>query len=846
MEKIELRSQPESNKLPTKAPTKPWNSGIMNTIGRLRSSIGMIATLGTIGISAASCGPAGNGDKYGDSAQIHGDSFSGDFNSEDNSGDDGVSTGDSNIDTTIDTNIDSQTGLVICDKQDPLTEQFLGLSETLEQCKGCHTENGAWRWNTSSPAALTDSMKSFSKFARMRADNGQPFIVELAQGQTTVNGALIKHPGGHRDLSELDKQMLTSYTESLESYDDKNGTNSALPEINTDCNDGQLHITQEEFFQTVEMLSNQEVLAKFLRMFAPNLPENAPNVDSDESLAANIRQATHTPAFYKWLENEFNYITGARRLSGKNDAIDSLTKMIPSLKANLVGANNADVADSLNDLLLYIAFHELPLTELLKAQYIVLPGEKMNKDDPNFNIAAHLIKVPVNEPPIAGMFTHPEWLHINNSTPSNQDRGRTLRALRFAIDFDILGLGSQMTPNDNKQYKDPVTINNPDCAGCHNGKGHMDQIAPIWSRFPDVDGKFDSSENFKFPVDQLVVSYNGHKININAKDSARQLMTFLVLDPEMDESAPDFNPDRQYPFARSMSKMVYRMITHNEPLTRPASGEANYDDKLLRYNAESGFFRDMAKFLKANKYNLRELVIKMVMSPHFRANGNLNATITPNREIQLENVGPNLITPEELDVRLHQLFGDDIYKLGIHQMVMKDHFVDLGGSDPLVANKRNSSGDSSKELALNAVAFKCGTAVVSDLAKAPAERKIFNALKGGAIQDLKPKVNFEDADTIPEVEFQMRQVFVRIRHLALGQFNLSTNNKLIDKDFKKWLEMWAQYKDDLGSKQVATLQQSGNIKGDPYGVIRTWEAFMVDLIASSKFYFSSPIEESVE
>lgn len=842
MDKIDFRSQPDAQRIPSKVPNKPWNSGIMNTIGKLRSSIGMIAALGTISGTAA-CGPVGNEDKYGDSAQIQGDSVTGDFTSDsaDNPGGDGTDG-----DATIDTNIDPQKGLVICDEQHALTEQFLGLSETLEQCKGCHTVNGAWRWNTSSPAALEDSMKGFSKFARMKADNGQPFIVELPQGQTTVDGVLKKHQGGHRDLSDLDKQLLTSYSDSLATYDAANGgENAQLPVINTNCNDGQLHITQEEFFQTVEMLSNQEVLSKFLRMFAPNLPESIPNVDSNEMLAANIRQATHTPAFYKWLENEFNDITHARSLSDKNTAIDSLTKMIPSLKANLVGAENADVANSLNDLLLYIAFNELPLTELLKAQYIVLPGEKMNKDDPNFNIAAHLIKVPVNEPPIAGMFTHPAWLRINNSTESNQDRGRTLRALRFAIDFDILSLGSQMTPSDNKKYKDPVTINNPDCAGCHNGQGHMDQIAPIWSRFPDVDGKFDSSDNFKFPPDQLVVSYNGHKININAKDSARQLMTLLVLDPEMDESAPDFNPDRQYPFARSMAKMTYRMITHNEPLIRPAAGEANYDDKLLRYNAESGFFRDMAKFLKANKYNFRELVVKMVMSPHFRANGKLNATITPNREIQLENVGPNLITPEELDVRLHQLFGDDIFKLGIHQMVMKDHFVDLGGSDPLVANKRNSTGDSSRELALNAVAFKCGAAVVSDLAKPNAQRKIFSALKG-PIQDLKPKVNFEDVDTIPEVEFQMRQVFVRIRHLALGQFKLGTSDPLIDKDFEKWLEMWAQYQDDIGSKKVATLHQSGNVKDDVYGVIRTWEAFMIDLIASSKFYFSSPVEESEE
>ncbi|MBP9770824.1 hypothetical protein KBC97_01545, partial [Candidatus Gracilibacteria bacterium] len=81
MDKIDFRSQPDVQRIPSKVPNKPWNSGIMNTIGKLRSSIGMIAALGTISGTAA-CGPVGNEDKYGDSAQIQGDSVTGDFTSD--------------------------------------------------------------------------------------------------------------------------------------------------------------------------------------------------------------------------------------------------------------------------------------------------------------------------------------------------------------------------------------------------------------------------------------------------------------------------------------------------------------------------------------------------------------------------------------------------------------------------------------------------------------------------------------------------------------------------------------------------------------------------------------------
>ena len=357
------------------------------------------------------------------------------------------------------------------------------------------------------------------------------------------------------------------------------------------------------------------------------------------------------------------------------------------------------------ELIAHVVENDLPYTEILTADYIMANsvaaegyGASTRFDDPSnpnefkpsrivsyyrddeskitearINFATRVID-PGNlstDYPHAGILNTTSFLRRYPTTPTNRNRARSRWTYYHFLGLDIEKSAARTTDPVALADTDNPTMKNPACTVCHRV---MDPVAGAFQNYGeqgdyrDEWGGLDSLDNFyKNPPDGSHTPYQygdswyrdmrepgfDGEVAPNAENSLQWLAERIVAD------------DR---FAEGTVKFWWPAILGIEVATPPEDrNDSDFEAMLLASNAQSAEVERLAEAFRTGTtggtpYNLKDLLVEIVLSPWFRAESIEDDD--PARLAALQTAGvERLLTPEELAWKTQAITG---YAWGRH------------------------------------------------------------------------------------------------------------------------------------------------------------------------------------
>lgn len=546
------------------------------------------------------------------------------------------------------------------------------------QCISCHTTTGSA--STSKLHYLGSNQPNYlqTNFDRLKnyilaVPNGAQFILTKPQGTTHGGGAPL--PAGSSNL--------TVWTQFV---------NAVLAIQSTG--------TQQSILKSVTFLDNEETLRRAALLFAGRLPTATELLNISSKTKAELRtiiRGLMTGASFKQF-----------LIEGSNDQL--LTLALEGYPYNAVNryyypavdklltSNNASskvrvetgraIAREPLELIAHVAMNERPYTDVLTAPYIMMNPYSAaiynsslkftNATDENewkegvitdyfrcTNCGGASPTSTYNIPtvyPHTGILNSPVFLARFPSTETNRNRARARWTYYFFLGLDIEGLAMRTTdPAALADEKNP-TLNNPNCTVCHD---IMDPVAGAFQdygndgRYRDQPGGNDALPNSykrdrtghyrsgdRWYADMLAPGF-GTKLATGATNTLGWLAQEIVKDSR---------------FGYGTVHFWYPAVMGRDPVAQPENPEdTDYVGRLMAYSSEQALLNSIAADFVAGthgkgKHNLKDMLVDLAMSDHFRAEAATN--LTSMQEIELEGVGAGrLLTPEQLNRKLLDVTG---------------------------------------------------------------------------------------------------------------------------------------------------------------------------------------------
>ena len=285
--------------------------------------------------------------------------------------------------------------------------------------------------------------------------------------------------------------------------------------------------------------------------------------------------------------------------------------------------------------------------------------------------------------PHAGILNTTVFLLRYPTTPTNRNRARSRWTYYHFLGLDIEKSASRTTDPVALADTDNPTMNNPACTVCHRV---MDPVAGAFQNYGeegfyrDEWGGRDSLDKFyKDPPDGSFTPYQkgdswyrdmrepgfDGQIAPNAENSLQWLAEQIVAD------------DR---FAEATVKFWWPAILGVEVAEPPEDeNDADFEAMLLASNAQTAEVERLAAMFRTGiaggePYNLKDLLVEIVLSPWFRAES--MADDDPVRLAALRNAGgERLLTPEELVWKTESITG---YSWGRERVDVADSGIGSG------------------------------------------------------------------------------------------------------------------------------------------------------------------------
>ena len=265
--------------------------------------------------------------------------------------------------------------------------------------------------------------------------------------------------------------------------------------------------------------------------------------------------------------------------------------------------------------------------------------------------------------PSAGILTSPVFQARFPSTDTNRNRARARWTYNLFLGVDIERLAVRAMDPEELQ-----TVTNPgapgsSCFGCHSV---MDPVAGAfqswgnegyylprsgWDALPQtyVDSD-DYHEGDQWYRGQLAPGFNGELLPVQSAygdvsgydDGLVWLAERIVADPR---------------FAEGTVKFWFNGVFGRDPLLQPTvTTDPNYNEQLFAWQSEQQLIQEWADAFRSSNYDLKGLLVDMMMSPLFRAETFI--TVDENRQASLGSLGVGrLLTPEQLDRKLTAATG---------------------------------------------------------------------------------------------------------------------------------------------------------------------------------------------
>lgn len=300
---------------------------------------------------------------------------------------------------------------------------------------------------------------------------------------------------------------------------------------------------------------------------------------------------------------------------------------------------NNSVATEPLELINHVVKNNLPMTEILTADYFMVNGYSAksygirnvtftDEWDANEFRPARL-----NNIPHAGILSSLMFLNRYPTSATNRNRARSRVVYDLFLDVDILALDGARPDGTAVDISRPSpTLNNPDCVKCHT------LLDPVASSFRDWNLRGTYTPNAAWYTDMLQAGFGSEVFPARSTaDELQWLTKQVVADPRFDDA---------------ILRIVFHGLMGQDPLDPPGDGAITAErDAWL---AQSTHLNEIkAKYVAANR-NLKTLITELILSPYWRAQGLNDAAFALVHE---ETGAARLLTPEMLHRRIEALFG---------------------------------------------------------------------------------------------------------------------------------------------------------------------------------------------
>jgi len=626
----------------------------------------------------------------------------------------------------------------------------------------------------------------------------------------------------------------------------------------------------QSIFAAVAKMNNEQTLRKAALLYAGRLPTEQESASvsggSEEDLAVAVRALMSGEGFESFLMETTNDRLLTEAFSTSIFSIVDRAYYPNSYQyfqvPGPVGSDKRLTSEALAQeplrLVSHLVTNERPYTEVLTADYIMVnpysaevyggnvtfddsgdPGEwregriteyyrctECGKNNPNasYNIA--------KDYPHAGLLNSPAFLSRFPSTDTNRNRARARWAYYFFLGVDIEGLSARTTDQSALADENNPTLNNSNCTVCHN---IMDPVAGAFQNYGD-DGfykdkpgglhslpgsyRFDPNSDYQpgdtWYSDMLAPGF-GEELAPNSDNSIQWLAEKFVKDPR---------------FGYGTVYFWYPAVMGRDAYTLPENPEDfDYESKLAAYSVEQEMLQDVAARFVAGSagngaHNLKDLLVDLTLSDHFRANA-VDA-ITSAQETELDQIGTGkLLTPEQLNRKLESITGFR-WDYGSFSALEQVYGLIYGGIDSFGITERATDLTTLMSTVVTAMANEVSCPITAqEFGLTQSQRKLF------------PFVELTSLPTNSETA--IRSNIQHLHSTLLGE-ELAINDAEIDATFDLFSAIWnARLAANKGSSVISdseiciTDNVTNPVLTDPNQTLRSWTAIVNYMIRDYKF-----------
>ena len=569
-------------------------------------------------------------------------------------------------------------------------------------------------------------------------------------------------------------------------------------------------------------------------------------------LRGQLMAITQDPNFYTYLKTMFNDVLLTDRYNQGTDAVNLLTNTdYPTGSAWFAAASNGDrsmantaVAREPLELLSYIVRNDRPLTELVTANYTVvnpwsaqLYGVNVafnNPTDPTEYQATQLSvsrngqQLPL---PHAGVLTMPTFLNRFPTTPTNRNRHRARTVLNTFLATDILAFAMRpIDPNAGAAYANP-TRDNPQCNVCHKV---IDPIAGDFQKWNDYNQGYWDPNNV-WHTDMQPPGYGTEVMNTSDFTHSEAWMAQRIA------------TDTRFPTA--MLNILYQGVMGTPPIGYPTDpAAANFASQRVAWKLQDALFQQYTANFVASNYNLRSLVVDLIMSPIYRTvqinslttDPATGASVNADNIQALSNLGTfRFLTPELLDRKV-RAYTQSVWGGTGNPLLLNGYRILYGGIDSdSVTSRLTAPNGLMSNLGMRMATDTACTVVARDFASPVASRVFFPNVE---------YTNVPKTDDGSDVPANLDKIKANIAYLH--QYILNESDPLeIDQTFQLFMQTWQEGNAAIDNKTVGTYlpyqcqanyDNNGNkldtaINNDPNYVIRAWMAVVTYMLSDYRF-----------
>lgn len=322
---------------------------------------------------------------------------------------------------------------------------------------------------------------------------------------------------------------------------------------------------------------------------------------------------------------------------------------------NTLITTNDSVAREPLQLINFVVRNELPMTEILTADYLMVNPYSaksygvfdelafQDEYDENEWLPAQLNDlefvnrrgkvIELGDIPHAGLFTSLMFLNRYPTSDTNRNRGRSRVVYDLFLDVDILALEGERPDGEAVDISSPApTLDNDDCVVCH---ALLDPVASSFENWTE-NGFYISQ--LPWYDDMFQAGFAGvDRPDSEEPTSLQWLAAQMAVDPRFNDA---------------MVRITYQGLVGREPLDLPGddSTAAEWD----AYNAESAHLDELKTAFAADNQNLKTLIKDIVLSPYWRAESLEDESFAI---IHQDTGATRLLSPEMLHRKIDALLG---------------------------------------------------------------------------------------------------------------------------------------------------------------------------------------------